>query len=371
MEKPSAKIIGIKTALPKYKYQQSELAKWMHLRHDPTDERLKRSLSVLYKKSKIINRYSVLPDFNPDAKSPLLFQNGKSEPRVEKRMEVYQKEALPLAKKSAEQSLADVPFPREEITHLIAVSCTGMSAPGLEVHLKSALKLKPEVACFAVNFIGCYATFPALKMAEAFCKADPEAKVLLVSVELCTIHFQNKVNENHLLSNALFADGAASCIVCSETAGRQAGFLIRQFHHTLLPSGSDDMAWDIHSDGFMMKLTSYIPDLVDQGIPKLLQKIEKESKINVSEIEHWAIHPGGNSILDKCKATLKLSEDALKPSYETMKEYGNLSAPTILFVLKNLLESSNSRNDQLCFALGFGPGLTLDGALLKLDGKNV
>jgi len=371
MQKTIGKITSIQTALPKYKYKQDDLSRWMHKRYDEEDERLRRRLSILYKKSKIKNRYSVLPDFGVEPAEAILFKEGRNEPAVEERLKIYRQEALPLAKSAALKTLTYSPFEATEITHLITVSCTGMSAPGLEFSLKNDLNLKESTNCFAINFVGCYAVFPALKMADAFCKADSNAKVLIVSVELCTLHFQNKVEEDHLLSNALFADGAASCIVCSEKLIPAKGFLIKQFHHLLLPNGSEDMAWNIHSSGFLMKLSSYVPELVNHGVPELLNRMKHQNVETQAKIDHWAIHPGGNSILEKIKAALGLQAVALIHSLKTMKNYGNLSAPTILFVLKSMLEDENCLNGQTAFALGFGPGLTLDGALLQIDGKQI
>ena len=181
-------------------------------------------------------------------KKPLLFSPSNNEPKVEDRMVVYQKYAVPLAEKAIKQAIQESHFEKHEITHLITVSCTGMSAPGIEIQLKEALQLDQKVSCYAINFVGCYAAFPALKMAEAFCKANPDSKVLICTVELCTIHFQNKITEDHLLSNALFADGAAACIVCSRDLSNHKGFLIKNFAQELLAQGSKDMAWDIHSE---------------------------------------------------------------------------------------------------------------------------
>lgn len=238
-----------------------------------------------------------------------------------------------------------------------------MSAPGLEIELKKKLKLNTHTQTHAVNFVGCYAAFPALKMADAFCKANPKAVVLIVAVELCTLHFQNKASDDHLLSNSLFADGAAAALVTNSSL-KNEGLVIDKFANLLIDEGKNDMAWDIYSDGFLMKLSSYIPNLVDQGIAHLLDLTGVDKQM----INHWAIHPGGRKILEACEKELGLNKSDLSASYNTLKNYGNLSAPTILFVLNELLESKNLIPGEVVFSCGFGPGLTMESATFKVAG---
>jgi predicted naringenin-chalcone synthase len=352
------------TAVPQYKYAQNDLAKWMHQRLDKNDERLGRVFRLLYEKTSIDTRYSVLPDFLANGKNTKLFINKAKEPKVEERLAVYKNEAANLGELAVKNCLKKTTIKPKEITHLISVSCTGMSAPGLEIELKKKLKLNPHTQTHAVNFVGCYAVFPALKMADAFCKANPNAVVLIVAVELCTLHFQNKASDDHLLSNSLFADGAAAALVTKSNL-KNEGLILDKFANLLIDEGKNDMAWDIYSDGFLMKLSSYIPKLVDKGIAQLLNlACTANQKIN-----HWAIHPGGRKILEACEKELHLSKNDLASSYNTLKNYGNLSAPTILFVLNELLESKNLRPGEVIFSCGFGPGLTMESAIFKVAGN--
>lgn len=361
--KNKSKIISIGTAVPQYKYAQSDLAKWMHQRLDPTNERMGRIFRVLYEKTSIAYRHSVLPDFSANNNSTKLFIDANKEPQVEDRLAIYKNEAVNLGAAAAMNCLNKTSTNTKEITHIISVSCTGMSAPGLEIALKKTLRLDASSQTHAVNFVGCYATFPALKMADAFCKADPNAVVLIVAVELCTLHFQNKSSDDHLLSNSLFADGAAAALL-SSSARKNKGLIIDNFANLLIDEGKNEMAWDIYADGFLMKLSSYIPALVDRGISKLLNLVTS----NQEKIDHWAIHPGGRKILEACEKELQLSKIDLAASYTILKNYGNLSAPTILFVLNELLESKSMEPEELIFCCGFGPGLTMESAILKVSG---
>lgn len=357
-------ITHLGTAVPKYEYQQATLAKWMAKRFDASDKGLARKLKILYQKTKIEKRYSVLGDFTLDQKrqAKLFEEDQKKEPSVERRMQVYRKEILPLCEAALNNALGR-DFDYKQITHLITVSCTGMYAPGIELELKESLGLKDDVQLHAVNFVGCYAFFPALKMAKAFCSEQSASKVLIVSAELCTLHFQNRIEEDHLLSNSLFADGAAACLVQNEPhtgiSGKAYLELIEQAQLSI-PKGSNDMAWNIHSDGFLMRLTSYVPELVNSGIKRLIARLFSK---DVEAIDQWAIHPGGRKILEVCTKELDLDENDLSASYEVLKNYGNLSAPTILFVLKALAKQASDGKKVL--ACGFGPGLTLEGALLN------
>jgi len=361
----SSYITHLGIAVPRHEYKQTALAKWMAERYDAADENLARKLKVLYKKTRIEKRYSVLSDFELNKQQAALFiEDQEKEPSIEDRMQIYGQEIIPLCRKAIYNALGD-DFNYKEITHLITVSCTGMYAPGIELELKQSIGLNDQVQMHAVNFVGCYAFFPALKMAKAFCSEQANSKVLIVSAELCTLHFQNKIEEDHLLSNSLFADGAAACIVQNEPDGTIAGegsLELKAQTQLSIPKGRSDMAWNIHSDGFLMRLTSYVPELVNSGIKRLINQLFEED-VKAELIDQWAIHPGGRKILEVCAKELDLTEKDLAASYEVLKNYGNLSAPTILFVLNAL--SKQAIDGKKVLACGFGPGLTLEGALLK------
>jgi predicted naringenin-chalcone synthase len=356
--------VSIGTAVPENEYQQTDLAKWMHHRLDAKNERMGRIFRALYQKTKIDVRYSVLPDFHKNHTTPTLFKTDEAEPKVEERLAIYNQTVLPLAEKAVNACLKNQD--KNKITHLITVSCTGMSAPGIEIQLKQKLELKKNTQTHAVNFVGCYAFFPALKMADAFIQSNPKAKVLIVAVELCTLHFQNKDSEDHLLSNSLFSDGAAACL-CSAEPGIGKTLKLKGTDQLLIPKGEGDMAWNIHSEGFLMKLSSYIPQLVEVGIKKLIKTLLEPSGMLQKDITHWAIHPGGRKILEVCEEELNLHKNELKASYSTLRNYGNMSAPTILFVLEEMLRTESLLIGERLFTCGFGPGLTLEAALFEIE----
>jgi predicted naringenin-chalcone synthase len=208
--------------------------------------------------------------------------------------------------------------------------------------------------------MGCYAGFHALKMANQISLSNPDAHVLLVSVELCTLHFQKDYSIDQVAANLLFADGAAACIISSQKPISKSYLKINSFYSRLIPKGKSDMAWNISESGFLMTLSSYIPDLLSDGIGDILNSALRNIGLSKSEIIHWAIHPGGRKILDNVRLELGLKMEQMTPSYQTLANYGNMSSATIFFVLKDLMEVETYSANQKGFAAGFGPGLTVE-----------
>ncbi len=364
MENSYSAITSIGYSLPKYTYYQKDLAIWMNSKLNQEDDRYLRKLKVLYQKTLIEKRHSVLADFESESDGRLFKSSSKV--KVEDRLKIYNEEAPKLSNEAIGNCLKNSKINKKDITHLITVSCTGMSAPGLEQILKNEFNFSPNCETYAVNFIGCYAAFPALKMADAICSKNPSAKVLIVAVELCTLHFQNRTEDDFLLSNSLFSDGAAAALIEKKTGSINSKLELLNFFNLQYWEGRKDMAWDIHSDGFLMKLSSYVPELVKNGVSHIIKQMKDSLDFSISDIKHWAIHPGGRKILESCESELSISKESLSNSYDVLKNFGNMSAPTIFFVLHKILYQSGNRKMDKVFACGFGPGLTLESALLQI-----
>lgn len=370
-----SQIISIGTAVPQYSYSQSDLVDKMLAFHGWDDPVQHRKLRVLYKRTAIETRHSVIPDFSMNGTIPSLFEKsaGATEmPSVESRLSVFQQEAFPLAHSAIDNNFKQIGMTAEDITHLITVSCTGMAAPGLELEIIEKLGLRPDIKRFGVNFMGCYAVFHALQIADALCQSDETARVLIVSVELCTLHFQSSDKSDILLANALFSDGAASALVVSDTVGAELpdtpALNIRGFGSYVLQKGKQDMGWDISSDGFIMTLSSAIPDLIQQNIGEIAGKVLNTYALTPADITHWAIHPGGRKILTAIEGALNLPASALDVSRKILSDYGNMSSATILFVLKEMLENDvELHTGDTIFSAGFGPGLSLESAVFTYD----
>lgn len=379
---PGSFINAIGTAVPEHCFSQSQIAEFMAsaLRFDEAD---RRRLRVLYRSTHIDQRYTVLPDYGRQLGEFEFYANTpdlEPFPTVAQRMAVYRREALPLAVKAVNACLASFqavpagdeedelePVNAGEITHLVTVSCTGMYAPGLDIDLVNVLGLPTTVQRTAINFMGCYGAFNGLKTADAIVRAYPDARVLVVCVELCTIHFQKKRDDDFLLSNALFADGAAAALVESRLNPDGPSLALRQFFCDLYPDGAPDMAWHVADFGFEMTLSSYIPKLVKQGIGALVDRLLDRAGLDRAAVSLYAMHPGGKAILEAIEQALNLTPHDNRFAYGVLRRYGNLSSATVLFVLKNLLDELTPADaGRSVLSCAFGPGLTLESAVLEV-----
>lgn len=356
-------ITSIATAVPDNCFPQMQIAEFMAAALQ-MDDYNQRRLKALYRSTKIAQRYSVLSDYGKLPEAYTFYPNTadlEPFPSVSQRMMAYKKYALPLCLKAIAK-LSNT----ENITHIITVSCTGMYAPGIDIEIIAALQLNTHIQRTAINFMGCYGAFNGLKMADTICKADAQAKVLLVCVELCTLHFQKKMDEDFLLSNALFADGAAAVLVEAQANENTKALALKSFFCDLYFEGKQDMAWQVGDLGFEMTLTSYIPKLVKAGIKALIDKLLQNAGLNAHEISLYAMHPGGKAILEAIEKALEISEEENKYAYSVLKNYGNMSSCTVLFVLEEILKDSKNQKGQNILSCAFGPGLTLESMVLAI-----
>ncbi len=369
----SAYINGIGTAVPAYSSTQQEAAEFMA---DvlQLDERDTRRLMALYRHTRIDRRHTVLADYVRPREEYTFYTNSPGMepfPTVSQRMGLYRQEAVPLALKAIHDCFASYPdFDPQSITHLITVSCTGLYAPGPDIEIIEALGLPTTTQRLAINFMGCYGAFNGLKTADAIVRADADANVLVVCVELCTIHFQKKTETDHLLSNALFADGSAAVIVEAQPRPDQA-FRLRSFYCDLLSEGKEAMAWHVSDFGFEMTLTSAVPTFIEQGIGQLMERLLTQCQLTLDDVGHYALHPGGRRILEVIEGQLGITAHDDRHAYEVLRQNGNMSSATVLFVLKEIwnelatgeVEIDPDRPNILSCA--FGPGLTLESMVLE------
>lgn len=306
-----------------------------------------------------------------DAASGLLLSPG-----TKQRNEIYVREASALFVEAARRAIdADPDVVASDITHVITVSCTGFHAPGPEYEIVRALGLADSVERYHLGFMGCYASMPALRAARQFCLADPEAVVLVVSVELCTVHLRSSEDPDLIVANSLFADGAAAGIVTArELPTPMPAVRLDGFHTAIAAEGEKDMAWTIGDKGFEMILSTKVPQIIGDTIIGAIRPLyAREGELAAAfdegrvgdRVEHWAIHPGGRSILDRVQERLNLSDAQLSPARETLRENGNMSSATILFVIKRILDEGAQPGERMA-AMAFGPGLTAESALMTV-----
>ncbi|MCW3073249.1 MAG: type polyketide synthase [Flaviaesturariibacter sp.] len=353
-----SKILSIGTALPAYCHSQMDILTFMQQVY-AANEVDKRKMRFLYTQSGIKQRYSVIADYSRPLSEWKFYpqsENLEPFPSLEQRMTVYNKQA-PLLSVDAVRDCLDHKHSHKDITHLITVSCTGMSAPGLDLQVMELLDLEKDISRTSINFMGCYAAIHALKQADAICRSDEKAQVLIVCTELCTLHFQREGTMDNITSALLFGDGsAAALVVGNEVEGE--GLHLDHFYSEVIPKGKRDMAWELSSTGFLMTLSGYIPDLIEEDFAPIISRAMAKEGGGINEVTDWCIHPGGKRILEAIHKSLGFANGQLAHSYEVLNEVGNLSSATILFVLKQKLAEKKPMRKMVGAA--FGPGLTVE-----------
>lgn len=374
---PHACIRAIGTAVPRFRAPQSTVRAWakrvaLEQTGDATSRESRRAQAAIdrvYRSSAIDMRSSVVPDYvsEPDAFTfyPSTWSLSPS-PSTADRMAVYRREAPPLAMDAVLACLSEAPaFAAADVTHLIVVTCTGFFAPGLDTFLVKELGLRRDVERSVIGFMGCYAAFPALRAASAICAARPDAVVLVVCIELCSIHFQNDLSMDNVVANCLFGDGAAAVLVTADSAGDGAGGFRMVDSWTRIEDDSEDqMTWTVTDTGFQMTLSADVPATLERGIEPFVTDLLRRNGMGIADVAFWAVHPGGRRIVDVVREQLALPDGAADESYDVLRQNGNMSSPTILFVL-DACRRRGLRTGDRGVALAFGPGLTLESMLLE------
>jgi len=362
-----SKITSITTAVPEYRHEQENILRFMQQVY-AMNEVDKRKLKFLYHQSGIQTRYSVLPDYSLPAGEWVFYpgsENLEPFPSLEKRMRWFDKAAPPLSIEAINKCVEGKIDP-DEITHLITVTCTGISAPGLDLQIIEAMNLKPDIFRTSVNFMGCFAAIHALKMADAFCNGNEDAKVMVVCTELSTLHFQKERSADSITSSMLFGDGCAAVLVTGNKS-KMDGLRIKNFYSRIAFNGKNDMSWKLSSTGFLMTLSAFVPDLIEHDFGQLVDDTLKNAGLEKENISDWCIHPGGKKILSVIEKSVALPEDSLLHSYNVLQNYGNMSSPTLLFVLKEIMETPSPSSKRNIFGAAFGPGLTMETFILSND----
>ncbi|MBN9523367.1 type III polyketide synthase [bacterium] len=332
------------------------------------DVRTSTWLIPVYTNSGVTRRYQVIGggvvrdifDGEDRLKSPF-YPTAANEgvgPTTDQRMKMYAAEAGPLALRAARQAVAESGFAPDSFTHLVTVSCTGFVAPGVDLALIRGLGLRPTVERTHVGFMGCHGALNGLRVANAFASAAPGARVLVAAVELCSLHYYYGSEPGKLIANAIFADGAAA--VAGTAAPRPGGWALRASGSCLIPESDADMGWVVGDHGFEMTLSRRVPGLIAAHLRPWLEGWLRDNGLSLADVGCWAVHPGGPKILVAVEEALGLPRAALAASRAVFADRGNMSSPTVLFVLDHLRKAGAAGP---CVALGFGPGLVAEAAL--------
>ena len=361
----AASILGMGTAVPEYRVDNQTSAAFAE-KTSYVDASQSRKVRALYRRSGIEHRGSVLlaqddasemvNEFYPPAISEC--DRG---PTTSHRSQRYASEAPALAESAARIALQNSGVQASEITHLVTVSCTGFSAPGIDIALIDQLELPRTTQRVQVGFMGCHGAINGLRAARGLCSTDSNARVLLSSVELCSLHYQYGVEADQIVSNALFADGSGAVVIAPDTDAQSVGKVVAT-GSCLVPESRDAMTWQIGDHGYEMTLSATVPSLIEQHLKTFLTNWLADHGETIESIRGWATHPGGTRILSAVEHGLNLNSDALSASRKILSDHGNMSSATMLFVLRHFQEIDQPKP---WLMLGFGPGLEIEVALIK------
>lgn len=359
-------ILGLGTAVPRHVMTQREATELARQVCATTEEQA-TLLKVLYRRSGVSARHTVVPHrvalewlhpADEDSSVQTLVQLG---PTTYERMKFYEEHAPPLALDAAAKAIEQAGVPGGEITHLITVSCTGFVAPGTDVALIRGLGLPATVERTQVGFMGCHGAINGLRVARGLAAADPEARVLVCAVELCSLHYHFGWDPKRCVGNSIFADGAAALVTRAGQPGDADAWGVAASGSCLIPNSTDAITWEVGDHGFLMGLSPLVPDLIRQHLRPWMDAWLDRQGLGVGEIGSWAVHPGGPRIVTAVEEALELPAGSTAVSREVLAELGNMSSPTVVFILERLRERGAPRP---CVALGFGPGLMAEALLL-------
>ena len=323
------------------------------LKNDPRKQAL---FGRMAERSGIAHRYSV---FQPGGTNGSVDAQGfyrlGAFPDTAARMALYETYAPQLAAAAVEKLLAGED--RSRITHLIVTSCTGFSAPGVDLDLVALCGLNTDIERTMVGFMGCYAAVNALKLARHIVRSEPAARVLALNLELCTLHLHETDDLEEMLSFLLFADGCAAALVSADPVGAQ----MTSFHAALVPDTRELIRWNIRAQGFDMVLSGAVPGAIKSALSSSRDAILG----GANDIDLWAIHPGGRTVLDAVEQAFALPDDALSASRSVLRDYGNMSSGTVMFVLDRLMRGKSAPGARGC-AMSFGPGLVAETMLFRM-----
>ncbi len=358
-------ITGIGAALPPFSLTSEQLATFTTPLCCQTPAQAEM-LRMLFAHSGVRRRHSALLEgesIGSDVRQSFYPTAGGSRgPSTGRRMQAYEQFAPPLAIQAAQAALTEGRVAASDVTHLVTVSCTGFTAPGIDMALVEGLKLRPTVERTHVGFMGCHGAINGLRVARGALAAEPNAQILVCAVELCTLHFYSGWDPEKIVANSLFADGAAAVVCRNSDDADQAAkpWRLAAVGTVRIPDSAAAMSWRIGDFGFEMGLSRRIPELICRHLRGWVESWLDKQGLRIDSIGSWAVHPGGPKILDAVDLALELPERALEQSRAVLADCGNMSSPTVLFILDRLRRQDAPRP---CVVLGFGPGMVVEAAL--------
>lgn len=360
-------LLEICTATPPYKVSQSIAAEELKKRMG-SKAAIARMIDAASYHSGIDSRYIVIPDAEPNAANKFYSINGEYvSPDTRKRMTEYEKWSKLLAKSAVGDLFIKLNMKPQLVERLITISCTGFFAPGLDYFLIEEFNMPRTIKRTNIGFMGCAASligFSSVFEALTSNKND-DAATLVVSVELCSLHLQTEPTRDNILANMIFADGCAAAMFSNDSNQAKPKLEIVFTSSYLFDNSSSFMGWKIGNFGFEMTLSPELPKIILESAVPALENILQNSSLTKQQIKHWALHPGGRAILDALQKGLDLTDEQMHPSRKVLRNFGNMSSASILFVLKEIIDSQVVKPNEYCCAVAFGPGLTMEVALMR------
>jgi len=358
-------IIGLGTALPPESVSQED-AMAMSAEVICENDKQKRILQTLFRKAGVKSRRTAIPwrygyDWKRSAESTSPCATAVDGPSTAERMALYQQYASPLAISSSAAAIESSGLTAQEITHLVTVSCTGFAAPGVDIDLIDSLGLPRTTQRVHVGYMGCHGSINGLRTVRGLTAADPDARVLMCSVELCSLHYRMRWDEEGIIGNALFADGSAALIAVGSASESRAICDVKATGSCLVADTTDEMSWQIGDNGFQMRLTGKVPECIRGHLRPWLSEWLSQHDLSIQEIDQWIIHPGGPKIIDAAESSLGLTAAHTRVSRDILEQFGNMSSATVLFILEKIADSIGPGPVVI---LAFGPGVMVEAALL-------
>jgi len=360
-----SKIISISTAEPATKVSQGEVREFIQELFSERRSDLNRLIGV-FENTSIVSRHFT------EEKSWYGMEHGFAE-----RNDLYIQSAVKMSEECSMKCLDDAGLKPDEIHHIIFASSTGLSTPSIDARLFNTMKFNLHVKRTPIWGLGCAGGAAGLSRAIEYTMAFPSHAVLLIAIELCGLTFQkDDYSKNNLVGTSLFSDGAAAAVIVGdghplhESHSRSmalSGINLLSSLSTIFDNSLEVMGWDVKDTGLKVIFSKNIPTIVHNSVRQNVQELANENKIGLSDIKHFAVHPGGPKVMDAYEQALGLQNDALRFSKKVLREHGNMSSPTVLYVLKEFLKSREYNPDEYGLISALGPGFSSELVLFKTN----
>lgn len=348
MHKAFPRILHVSTAVPPHRYAQLEIYERFLEPHLGRNRRAR----AIFGRAGIKQRFTAVEG-----------EYHRVLRGTEERNLRYMQAAVPLGAEAIGGLLASSGLSARAIDQFTVASCTGYDIPGLDLHLAGRLGMKPDLVRTCILGMGCYAAFPALRRARDAVMAEPSQRALTLCLELCSLHFQPRDDTENVIVSALFGDGAAAALVGFDPDSRAPQILDMLTHCQY--DTFEHMAFHMTDHGFQMELSSYVPQLLGAAVEGFVDRLLDRNHLQRRDVRFWGVHPGGLKIMEHIERRLELEPDDLRFARAVLRNYGNMSSPTVLFVLDEIQRNGNPQPGDHAVLMAFGPGLTMESALLR------